>query len=997
MNRPKFDAFISYRHTEIDKAIAEKLHKMLETYKLPGPVAKKCGKKKMGRVFKDREELPTSSNLAENIEQALENSEYLIVICSPRTPDSQWVCKEIETFAALKGYDRILALLIEGEPQESFPQPLRFSKKKVVQEDGQINEILVEVEPLAADIRAQNLGGMKKKLKTEILRLLAPILGCRFDDLKQRQRERLIRRVVTVSLSLSLFFLAFGSFSAYQNILIRQKSEEVARQSELIKQKSQEVERQSEQLKEQVDKTLEGQSLFLASISEELLDSGDRMLALMTAREALPQNLAQPDRPYVEEAEYALCEALYAYRPSEQGLVTDVVMNHKHPIEYMAISPDGKTFVTITSTYNLFVWNAENGQLMNQYRNLDKKVDLIKVFFIDEESIIISTQKEALCLDVHSLKERWSYAGMYQDFVLSEDKTKVVLINEAVHVLNAATGELLDKYSIEKTDMFHLFSTVALSPNGRYVCTSSNKDVYAFDLISKKMLGVYKSKYESTREIAVTDDGILGVSSYDDGAYALELIDLTSGKRLFSQEKTITVEQLRANPYDPDQFFYVTENTLHMASASKGEVTTSFIHGTWITDYTITPRFILTASYDGVLRYWDINWPQNTPYSMTFSDPLSRILWGNGNLAIAHTNKVYILRSVENEDMFCLEGHTQFVVQASYSSDGKRLISYSYTSGEMMLWDMENNKSLASVPITTSLELARFVENDQKVFTFTDDGTLSVYDATTLALLHQYALEASYPSITLSPDNSLCYINISWQEEKIFKTSDLSMVADVSGLNSLNTIFFQDNRRLVSADYSSLRIVDIETGAMIKEIPARLSEVKLSNNNQILACLYEDNSVGLLDAQTLDEIRNFGPMDISVQNIFFDSLDETLFIISQDYIIRRYNMESGELISEAQTKDMEPEEIVFSPDGKYYITIGTQKTLLWSNGTNKPLGRIESFLAVSSDFEKIMAQNGQKICIMPFYTPQKLMDKAENQLKGRTFTDQEKREFFIIE
>ena len=108
-------------------------------------------------------------------------------------------------------------------------------------------------------------------------------------------------------------------------------------------------------------------------------------------------------------------------------------------------------------------------------------------------------------------------------------------------------------------------------------------------------------------------------------------------------------------------------------------------------------------------------------------------------------------------------------------------------------------------------------------------------------------------------------------------------------------------------------------------------------------------------------------------------------------------MESGELISEAQTKDMEPEEIVFSPDGKYYITIGTQKTLLWSNGTNKPLGRIESFLAVSSDFEKIMAQNGQKICIMPFYTPQKLMDKAENQLKGRTFTDQEKREFFIIE
>ena len=113
--------------------------------------------------------------------------------------------KEIETFSKLHGQDRILALLIEGEPYESFPEPLRFVKRQVVGEDGSIEEVTEEVEPLAADIRADSLGKMKKKLKVEILRLLAPILNCRFDDLRQRHRERTIADSVAV-LSLSLFF-----------------------------------------------------------------------------------------------------------------------------------------------------------------------------------------------------------------------------------------------------------------------------------------------------------------------------------------------------------------------------------------------------------------------------------------------------------------------------------------------------------------------------------------------------------------------------------------------------------------------------------------------------------------------------------------------------------------------------------------------------------------------------------------------------------------------
>ena len=81
-----YDAFISYRHTELDKYAAELLHRQLESFRLPGNIAKqrKDGRTRINRVFRDKDELPLTNNLEDPILQALQTSEFLIVICSPR-------------------------------------------------------------------------------------------------------------------------------------------------------------------------------------------------------------------------------------------------------------------------------------------------------------------------------------------------------------------------------------------------------------------------------------------------------------------------------------------------------------------------------------------------------------------------------------------------------------------------------------------------------------------------------------------------------------------------------------------------------------------------------------------------------------------------------------------------------------------------------------------------------------------------------------------------
>ena len=55
----------------------------------------------------------------------------MVVICSKRTPLSEWCQKEIEIFKGLHGEEKIIPVLIEGEPDEAFPSPLKEIKDRL--------------------------------------------------------------------------------------------------------------------------------------------------------------------------------------------------------------------------------------------------------------------------------------------------------------------------------------------------------------------------------------------------------------------------------------------------------------------------------------------------------------------------------------------------------------------------------------------------------------------------------------------------------------------------------------------------------------------------------------------------------------------------------------------------------------------------------------------------------------------------------------------------
>lgn len=209
-----YDAFISYRHGYPDEQYAIWLHEALEAYRLPKSL-KKSGLSDIKRVFRDDSELAAIANMSAGLETALERSRYLIIICSPRLPKSNWCHAEIKKFRDMGRHNQILALLIEGEPSASFPPILTEIREQHIDDRGEVIERVRKVQPFAADVRPKAGHSHKEINSSALLKLVATIVGCQFDDLRQREWARRLQRMRYITATTLILLIVFSSIAAF--------------------------------------------------------------------------------------------------------------------------------------------------------------------------------------------------------------------------------------------------------------------------------------------------------------------------------------------------------------------------------------------------------------------------------------------------------------------------------------------------------------------------------------------------------------------------------------------------------------------------------------------------------------------------------------------------------------------------------------------------------------------------------------------------------------
>ncbi len=487
----QFTAFISYRHESPDQEIARWLHTAIETYHIPSAIRKQTGIRKMGKCFRDKEELPLSPSLGDDIERALLDSDWLIAVCSPRYMKSLWCMREVEFFAEHKGKDRILIVLAEGHARESIPDVLCWR----LDENGE----KVPYEPLAAEARGSTVREQIGKLRTEKFRLLATMLGVGYDDLRRRARKRRIRTVAGIAAGILVAGAGIGGYAAYNHA----KNEQLKREKE----EQQRIALEQQQLAEERQKIAEAEQLRAAenSIGEyleraaALTADDERISAAENLLEALEISAENGDIRH-DELIAALRRAMYIepfapvatfsnqnvrlldIAPSPDGRLAAGVENgnavalidlEKNEVRYKVskdnyaimppqFSPDGSRFFAVCDMGRLVtVWNTEDGSEAFTYTSrANERYRIANAFFWgDADTLLVQDMEhfyrvssdgtEKLLYTIGDVKEGYDYNNNIMT-ILSGGKT---------------TGEIITVHTEDYTG-----TPVACTPDrGRWV------------------------------------------------------------------------------------------------------------------------------------------------------------------------------------------------------------------------------------------------------------------------------------------------------------------------------------------------------------------------------------------------------------------------------------------------------------------------------------------------------------------------------------------------
>ncbi|MBP5280875.1 MAG: TIR domain-containing protein [Lachnospiraceae bacterium] len=353
----EYIAFISYRHKELDKKIAKKVHTMVERYVIPKELRGKDGAKKLGKVFRDEEELPVSSNLTESIQTALDHSKFLIVVCTPNTPESIWVEREITYFIEKHGRDHVVGILVDGTPDQSFPKPLT----QALELDHEGNETIREVEPLAANLTDVNHKYKESRIRKEAVRLYAALLGCPFDSLWQREKRQKMRNLVAV---MALAMVIALSFSAS----IYMKNREINARNIQIEEQNEQIQTQNEEIKEQYVEIQDKNSDLKRSEAEALIRSGELLYEKGDMRGAMQNALLAVSTPEGREvcatdAEFLLYRAMGTGQ-YENALRTVGVIDQDEDLRGIMLSEDGSRLYTLGGRSYVRCYSTESCELL---------------------------------------------------------------------------------------------------------------------------------------------------------------------------------------------------------------------------------------------------------------------------------------------------------------------------------------------------------------------------------------------------------------------------------------------------------------------------------------------------------------------------------------------------------------------------------------------------------------------------------------------------------
>ena len=476
MEERSYIAFISYRHKPLDKQAAEMIQKKIEHYKVPKEYRAQVGSDRLGMVFRDEDELPASSSLSDSITYALDHAKYLIVICTPDLPKSQWCEQEIRYFLQTHDRDHVLAVLVDGDPEESFSPLLRFD----YDETGSVR---AEIEPLAANIAGPNHTIDRKAFNKEIVRLYAAMIGCPFDALWQRERRYRTNRLLAAAGALVAAMAVFLGVVLTKNAQIQEQNAQITEQNAQITDQNRQISAQNLSLEEQ-------KSTLMVDKGRMQLENDDIYGAIESGLSAAP---ASEGSPYDHRMGKLLADALGAY--DYKNLRKREFVSYSNEVKDMICTEDA--LITVDTFGKVRCLDKESGSLRWESPAVTDDLATYSNYFsarllwaAGTDRILCTTRSDVRAISLADGSTLWSYARETQSGAafLSDDGSVIAFYDRGGDLipdeyleyflifLNTSDGSLADAVHLQEENFTISIGTTGeqwsiggdFSDDGRY-------------------------------------------------------------------------------------------------------------------------------------------------------------------------------------------------------------------------------------------------------------------------------------------------------------------------------------------------------------------------------------------------------------------------------------------------------------------------------------------------------------------------------------------------
>ncbi len=585
-----YNAFISYKHAELDNKIAVMVERGLEHYHIPHKIRKKTGIKRIERIFRDTDELPITSDLSGTIAEALKNADYLIVICSTNTCKSMWVEREIKLFLQNHTQDQILTVLADGEPVDVVPEILKNKEVIRVNDLGIEETVTIPVEPLSCDFRLPK----REAFNTELPRLAAALIGCSYNELMDRQRQYKVKRLTAIFAAIMAVTLTFAGYMIYSN----------------------------KKVNDSYRASLISQSKYLANESEKLLENGDKVNALHLALNALPSE-EMPDRPVTTEAIRAITSATGAYDPSDISDITSI-WNYEMPsvVKKMDVSKENKLLTAMDEEGNISIWDLVTEKELMTFNPTHGSLVPRNFEYLPNGNIVLAGYYFIGCVNPRTAEVVWE--EYFQEEFLADDNicmtndgNFLIALNDGVFRTYSQTdGKLINEYKLsgELTDIFNTASSivdVTLSPdNTKLAFGFYNQD-------NKYGVGLYDIKTNKTIYNNLGADLITAISfptdndvlfAYDMDVWNSNAFEIDTYTTKIDYEKVICLDpndfsEKWAKDFENTNvslgidFIYIGKSNLILYYSGDRSEVWDLVTGETIHSY-VFPASIVNADYD---------------------------------------------------------------------------------------------------------------------------------------------------------------------------------------------------------------------------------------------------------------------------------------------------------------------------------------------------------------------------------------------------------------